>query len=452
MKIINCIIIFICLYYKSVAFTESIDIREFGAIPNDELDDTDAIIKAISYSYKTKGSKVKFAGGNYIISSIHIKHGVYIYSDDKSKLTRAKRMDKWSRMFTTYLNGTYINQKSNEIYFDGLTFDGNINHQGEYKNFELEHQAIIFISGNIDNEKRIKVSIRNCRFYNGVGDGIHLHQNVQASIKNCLFKNLFRGGVTITGGNTDVVMTNLKIEKSENLTGIDIEYDSPGYKNSRKIIVKVDGLDIDGDLDIGLVEGKFIGKNITCHSAPLNFFAPSASIQISNSFFYGGILESCRIVYPHNVVFENCIFNMDFETNKKEEIGNFVVLHNTGDRISMNNSLVFNNCKFKNISNKNLKQRVIAIKVYSDKSLRNNKIILKNCSFVNYTIGLFASIGGNFYLNNNYFDCDEAFHIDSQINENEEYNFNVFLKKSKFGKRSNATYINKHPKNTVVIK
>ena len=425
-----------------------IELTQFGAIPNDELDDTQYVEKALLYCQSRKINSLKISGGVYNISSIFIDEGIKIYSNDNSSFKRLANQDKWSRMFTTYINGKYMS-KNLTIQFEGLRFDGNYLEQGNFSNHELEHQAIIFISGDISKKSQIKVSVKNCRFSNSAGDGIHLHQNVNASIEYCNFKNLFRGAVTMTGGNSDILLKNLKVERGEIISGIDVEYDSPGDNNDQSIRIVAKNLNVDGDFDIGLMEGCFKGDNIICLSPPLNFFASNAKISINNSKFYGGEIEDCRIIYPHNVSFNKCNFYLSPNLENDNVVGNFVVLFNSSDKTMYGGLLKFENCNFYCDEISTNKYKKYAIRTYSDVAERNNRLIITKCKFYNYSIGVLGATGGSFFLSKNYFDCEEAYRLDSQINSLENYNLSVEVSNNKFSSNGKRKFINKHKNNKI---
>lgn len=84
-----------------------------------------------------------------------------------------------------------------------VVFDGNRDARAWPGGHSWEHSALLFLhDGTFD--------VHDITVKNSTGDGIHVVQNATATIRNVVASDCFRGGVTITGGNTTVTIDNLQ--------------------------------------------------------------------------------------------------------------------------------------------------------------------------------------------------------------------------------------------------
>lgn len=84
-----------------------------------------------------------------------------------------------------------------------LVFDGNRDNRAWPGGHSWEHSALLYLSnGTFD--------VHDLTVENSTGDGIHIVENATATLTNITAADCFRGGVTITGGNTTVTIDNLQ--------------------------------------------------------------------------------------------------------------------------------------------------------------------------------------------------------------------------------------------------
>lgn len=146
-------------------------------------------------------------------------------------LKRLPYLSKYSRLLTI----AGVNSPTGVKLFN-ITFDGNISKQGDYSNYKLEQQHLVFISGKRNRKGRTKVTIENCTFINSAGDGVTAFVNSDVAILNSKAKDIYRGAFVCNGGNSIIKINNFKILKGDiiNNSGIDFEVIEAGNNGTKK--------------------------------------------------------------------------------------------------------------------------------------------------------------------------------------------------------------------------
>lgn len=283
-------------------------VAQFGAIVDDGLDDTEAIQAAVDAAVAQGGGEVLFLPGTYEISSVDVEAGL-ILEGKGTVLHKVEQAGKWARTFTTQ-NALWAEiGDSRPLVFRGLSFDGNRQNQGPYRAYELEQQHAIFLAA--DGPGRLVAMVEDCHFRDGVADAISVYTNVSATISRCSATDVFRGGITVTGGNTTVQVTDFRSGGEVHATGVDVEVDGLGYGGSKQVWMTMDGVLLEGDFDVALSEGStFLGNNIRSYPGPFTLNGRDSRVRISNSVFGVGktLGSSNRVVYPHDVSLSDCTF------------------------------------------------------------------------------------------------------------------------------------------------
>lgn len=294
----------------------TISVREarFGAKGDGVTDDTAAIQRAVDWLYAREGGKILFPPGTYIVTSVNIREGI-TYEGYGATIKRPEHLtDKigqkaahWVRTFTTQKYKYCGQSDSRPLIIRGLTFDGSSQTQGPYKKYELEHAALVFLTGDKKCPGRLTAVVEDCVFKNAVADGLSVYVNVKVTMRNCLAENCFRGGFVLTGGHSVAEVTNLTTRGKIDPTGIDVEVDGAGFGNSYKVEVYLENLTLeDGDFDVGVKDGSVVlGKNIFAE-APFNLVAPRSRILLRDCRF--GIGPDNHLYFPQEVSFEGCEF------------------------------------------------------------------------------------------------------------------------------------------------
>jgi Calx-beta domain/Pectate lyase superfamily protein len=353
-----------------------INVRDVGATGNGTTDDTKAIQKAINTIYSRGGGVIIFPPGVYIVTSVDIRENI-TYQGYGATIKRPANQGKWTRTFTTDRSMYAGELDSPPLIIKGLVFDGNSQLQGAYKKFELEQAHLLFLVGNSKLPGRLQAFVEDCTFQNGVADGISIYTNVDIKAYNNQAINLFRGGFVLTGGYTSAKVTKLQTSGKIDPTGIDIEVDAKGYGDTYKVDLKFEELSlIDGKFDVGVLDGStVVGNNISA-DAPFNLFSLNSTMKFTNSTFKVGGADtfSNRIVFPSNITFENCdIYVTRKETdNPSQFFGLDIWWQHPIAGTQRNQSLVFNNCRFKVDTNIQSSDLTYAIYLRPDPQENNN--------------------------------------------------------------------------------
>jgi Pectate lyase superfamily protein len=282
-------------------------VSRFGAQPDDSKDDTAAVQRAIKEASRTGARRLIFPAGRYLITSVALSPGVQ-YSGYGAVIVRPPMQGKWTR---TFVVGHAGEADSEKVEILGFSFDGQSDRQGAYKQHQLSHAHFIFLAGDPALPGRLRATIRDVDFYNGVGDGVSIYTNVDATVVNVKARDVFRGGLVVTGGNTRVNASNIETwaSKFQDPGGIDFEVDGAGFGGSFKVDAILTDVRLhDGDFDVGLRLGSsFVGRRIRSDKAPFNIYSEGAAVLIEESSFRIGQFDSYanRIVCPGQLTIRN---------------------------------------------------------------------------------------------------------------------------------------------------
>lgn len=411
------------------------DVMQYGAVGDGVTDDTAAIQNAINGAIAAGGGIVYFPPGmTYRVSMLNIQHGLTI-DGYGATIKRLPNQTKWTRTFTTY-HGTYQGYKgpvdSAPLIIRGLTLDGNRANQGSYTSYELEQAHLVFLSGHPAEKGKLRVIIEDCLFKECVADAVSVWKNTSVKISNCTAENCFRGSVVVTGGYSDVQVTNLKAYGDVHPTGIDIEIDSAGYGSSMRTEITMDNIYLAGDFDVAIKEGSmFLGSKMICKSPPFNLYAVDSMVKISDSVFHVGVKTGTanRLFAPYDVTFENCTFYADDASS--DPSGTWVAGDHEIACINVypygktNQTLKLLNCDFKAAASVEATDTLYAVYLEADLLQSNNRIILDGCSVSNaFDYGVYVKQGGNIAVKNSRLEANTSFNLGLS---GSGYDFNVVL-------------------------
>jgi hypothetical protein len=332
-----------------------LNVRDFGAAGDGTKDDTGAIQKAVDLAYSRGGGRLFFPPGTYLVTSVNLREGITLQGcgaiirrpDDLSaRLGREKA--KWTRTFTTE-KGPYCGvTDSRPLVIEGLTFDGNSQTQGPYRNHELEQAALLFLTASRDCPGRLHAIIKGCAFKNGVADGIHAHTNTRVEVSDCVAEDVFRGGFVLTGGHSIAEVERFVTMGKTDPTGIDVEVDSKGYDGSLKVEIRLKDIRLlDGDLDIGVKEGSLVNGTRILSASPIHLYAEDSVMTFTHCSFETA--PGDRIVFPHSVTFNDCVFRASSGGPSKHGVELHAapfVAWNLSHTKKKGQSLTFNDCRF----------------------------------------------------------------------------------------------------------
>lgn len=375
----------------------------YGAVGNGVTNDTAAIQAAVNAAAAVRGT-VLIPPGTYSVTSIQLAPGITV-SGYGATLKRPNSQPNWTR--TLYIpetgTGSWNNASDSALLtIEGLTIDGNSPNQGSYRNYELQQSHLIFLSGNASNAGRLRVNLRDLVLKNSVADGISLYVNVDAQITDCRADSCWRGGLVLTGGNTRAQVQNFSTTGALDATGIDIEIDGAGYGSSYAVDVEIDGMLLDADFDVALGSGsRFYATNVV--SGPGFYLnAQGSTVRIADSRFQVGSFssEGNRIVYPHDVTFQNVIFELAGvgEVGAVDAAAAHIFWNVAGTTVG-GQRCRFLDCDFRVASNVSSSLTLVAVYAEADILSQDNRLIVEGGSISSaYDTGFAMAQGGRWIV------------------------------------------------------
>jgi hypothetical protein len=384
--------------------------RDFGAAGDGITDDTGSIQNAVNGVAAGGGGVILFPAGTYLVVSVGILPNI-TYQGYGATIIRPPNQGKWTRTFTILTPYSGL-EDSKPLIIKGLTFDGNSQNQGPYKNYELEQAALVFLAasetgGAGESPGRLTAVVEDCTFRNGVGDGVHFYTNVLGKMYNCLCENVFRGGFVLTGGHTNVEVRQLTTRGNIDPTGIDIEVDGPGYQGRKTVDVLLEDIHIEsGDFDIGVSDSStVVGKRIDA-LAPFFLYGEDSTLRFSDSSFGVGVPDGYinRICVPQSLTFDSCTFTVteDAATEANRDLSAAQIYWGfSWLPPKYNESVTFNDCSFLVDGTVEKEDRVIAVNSLPSSGLDNNTLTISGGSISTaFDIGVLMPQGGKTVLRN----------------------------------------------------
>jgi hypothetical protein len=289
---------------------QPLNVRDFGARGDGKTDDTAAVQRAIRALPLDGGGVLVFPKGTYLVTTVELTAGATYCGEQGAVVMRPANQGKWTRTFV----GRYSGEKDSQpLVIRDLTFDGNSQQQGAYEKYQLEQAHLIFLAGDAAMPGRLNAVVENCRFINGVADGLSVYVNVNVKVRHCEATDVFRGGFVLTGGNSTADVDGFVTQGKRHDTGIDIEVDGAGHAGTLKVEVALRNLELlRGDFDVGVSDGSVVtGENITT-SAPFYLYSHKSKMHFKRCSFAVGACDGYmnRICVPFDVRFEDCEFTV----------------------------------------------------------------------------------------------------------------------------------------------
>ncbi len=208
-----------------------------------------------------------------------------------------------------------------------------------------------------------------------------------------------RGGRVLTGGYTDMQVTGYRERGTLHRYGINIEVDGSGFGNSYAIDVNMRDVDISGGFDVGVIGGSHVqGSNI--RSGPgFHLYAPGSRISIQSSSFQIGEFSGTwdRVVYPQDVLFDDCDFTVA-DTAGTKGPRSFAAIHTywqiSGGRAT-NQTLRFKDCRWHAGPNIKAVDTLYAIYTEADELALGNQVLVERGNISPaYDYGVYIKQGG----------------------------------------------------------
>ncbi|MFW6597647.1 glycosyl hydrolase family 28-related protein [Propionibacteriaceae bacterium Y2011] len=355
---------------------QRIAVADHGATGDGSTDDTAAVQRAVDAAAVVDG-EVFFGPGTYVVTTVHLVPGIWLTGDRATIRRPPTRGKDWLRTFTTEDLDWDSETDSAPLVVRNLTFDGNRLEQGPYQSYELEHAHLLHFTATPGSKGRLVARVSDCRFVDGVGDGINIRCNVALTVERCEAVDVFRGGFVMVGGGCEVDITDFTTRGATDRTGIDIEIMIAGYGGSFASHVRMRRVRLhDGDFDIAIRDGgTFDGDDIMVSRPPITVSAPGGTVRIRRSIFHVGpwAPNANRIVYPGDVEFRECTFVADPDGEPPPVTVTMVRLMTTSwPRSRLSLSLV--DCTFTTVPDLPADVTVRAVQVDPDSLARGNVV------------------------------------------------------------------------------
>lgn len=319
----------------------------FRARGDGRADDT-AAVQAAADAARRAGGTVLFPRGTYLVTTVFIGAGMTLQGEPGAVLRRPARPPrasaaaaeaqivearKWMRMLSTAREPWDSDADSPLLVVRGLTLDGSRAAQGAFGGYELEQAHLLFLTAATRRRGRLRAVVEDCAFLNSPADAVSVYTNCSVRVTRCTATDCFRGGVSVTGGHTQVHIQRLRTVSTTaaHATGIDLEPDGGGFGRSLRVEVTAEDLDLDGDFDVNVsYGGSFTGTRIVSRRPPFLVAARDGTVDIRDSSFAVGMLsdQDNRIVWPNRVTFTRCTFQVTEAAERGREADRiFAALH-----------------------------------------------------------------------------------------------------------------------------
>jgi hypothetical protein len=411
-----------------------------GAVGNGIADDTAAIQAAVTAAAPVRGT-VLIPPGTYLVTSIKLVPGITV-SGYGATLKRPANQGNWVRTLIVPESGTgsWTGTTDSELLtIEGLTIDGNSANQGSYRNYELQQSHLIFLSANstnaASNAGRLRVNLRDLVLRNSVADGIQLYVNVDAQITNVRADNCWRGGLVVGGGYTRAQVQNFTTSGSVDVTGIDVEVDGGGYGGTYAVELEFDGMLLDGDFDVALKAGsRLVASNIIA-GLGFNLECKDALMQFSDCRFKVGTYGSHTIIWPNDVTFRDCVFELSnvAEAGAVDGAGARILWNTGGTADERDQRCRFLDCDFRVAAGVSSSLTLVGIHCDYDLPELDNRLIVQGGSISSaYDVGLVMGQGGRWIVKETEIEAATGIEWNGVVNQWGTYTADIRLERVVF--------------------
>lgn len=251
------------------ARTVTANVMDFGAVGDGITDDTAAFQAAVDDIRAAGGGTLLIPPRTYVVRSVSIQAGLTI-SGYGATLLRPANAGNWVRTLTTQHRQWAGATDAPPIVIRGLTIDGNSAQQGPYKNYELQQAMHVLISGDPTQAGRQVAVIDDVTLITSTSDGVHVWHNADVTLRNVRAVDCFRGGITMSGGNSITRVYGYVGSGDIDGAHIDHEIDTPGYGGTYRhdlIVSDASILSAVEPLQVMAYGGAQVTlRNVTCNS------------------------------------------------------------------------------------------------------------------------------------------------------------------------------------------
>lgn len=371
--------------------------------------------------------------------SIRCVNGMPMFKRTPVPAGTAESVAKWWRIFQVdTASFTTLADISHRIRLENFILDGNMNESNwTWNTYSQEQASCILLSGRNDISingvteewMRARFHLQNVKCQNSVSDGLHINRNVDLTFSNLEFEHCFRGGLTMTGGNS--------IIKGDSVTAfdarIDLEVDGGGIGGSFKawIFLKDYWQDVaqkgkerffTGGCDFGSVNGGVLSlNNVNVLSPPFNMYIAKSDNEVFEKFeILNSIFHSSgeNIFRPSNGLFKDTKIILRNDLNADVCLP-FLLAYN--NYVQKDQDLIFDGLTVEHYD-QNITATKVPIRIESQKSINLQRLKFINCDFSNinaaHTFGLPA--GGRLAVDNCKVNTPKIFDLVGTLNSGGE--------------------------------
>lgn len=373
-------IVGLILSSKSQIFNDTIkfiNVCDYGANGYDNIDDTDAINKALS-SFTSHNKTIYFPDGKYIVKNLNIPSNTHIIGQSKSTVLQiSSTSNTWDKLI--YLN------KGNRITIDSITFDGNI--ENTYGNTE---EGVFLLK--IDDSKNI--NIINCQFQNNKYCSIVIRGNKNINIDNCKFFDTDVGVCFMDNQSKNCIISNNYFEGGTS-EAIALYGRFNGYFKNFEIFNNVvkdktagHGIHIRQSKNVNVYDNNIYNCGIGITVEKYNQYGCD-SVSIKNNTIDTTSIEGINVKTDNVTIDSNNIINTGESAILILDVDNVNIINNTIEDFN-----ILNKIEGQGIHSENMTNSVI----------KNNKFSLNNTSDIKSKSYIFLSgICNNNVISNNIF-------------------------------------------------
>lgn len=302
------------------------DVGDYGA-RGDGTDETVQIQRAIDATLLKPGTRtigagtIRFGRGKtYLVDRLHLPVGITLDLNGAT-LKRipapagesAENVTKHRRTLSVYWSS---DDDSPLLTVRDGVMHGNRGAQGDFTRHRLEQAHLLHLAADRHKAGRLCVRVDNMLFRDGPADGISMADNVDMQLSNSRFRACWRAGFTLTGSNSRVQATNLRVENTiVDQGGIDLEADpssDPGFRRGRNVLL-LNNVDVAGGFDLAPgPESVVLCTNVNVREPIFYINGAGSQLRFQNCNFAIGAFDDDhnRVVSPGDCTFESCTFTL----------------------------------------------------------------------------------------------------------------------------------------------
>lgn len=274
--------------------------RELGVVPGAAEDQSAALQAALDRAEELGRGVVLMAPGSYEISSVRLPPGT----------TLSAHGVHWRRppLSAADLISLRLQHRGAAVsaatLVEGLAIDGNREHQGPYREHELEGAHLVDVAGDAEQGGSARATFERVRLASGTASGLVVGPNSDVTVCGLQASELWRDALTLNGGATTLRLRDLDASATQG-TGLWLGARAPGYAGSYRVDVEAEDVRIAaGDVEIEAADDSRVSlQRLTMTAAPFRLDAPGGTVRIEDSVLVLGVPSGPQNTWalPHDV-------------------------------------------------------------------------------------------------------------------------------------------------------